>query len=66
MFWLFAALLALFAAALVFTVFAIKVLLGFWLMTLVLLPFWVGVVASDLIHPVAGLVAGGVVFWGGW
>ena len=66
MLWIFAALVALFAAALVFTFFAIKVLLGFWLMTLVILPFWVGAVVADLIHPVAGLMAGGVVFYGGW
>lgn len=66
MLWLFAALAALFAAAVVFTFFAIKVLLGFWLMTLVILPFWVGAVVADLIHPLVGLVAGGVVFWGGW
>lgn len=66
MLWIFGALVALFAAALVFTFFAIKVLLGFWLMTLVILPFWVGAVVADLIHPVAGLMAGGAVFYGGW
>ena len=66
MLWIFGALVALFAAALVFTFFAIKVMLAFWFVTLVVLPFWLGMVFSALVHPLAGLAVGGVVFWGSW
>lgn len=66
MLWLLTGLIALFAAVLVLALFAIKLLLAFWLVTLVILPFWAGILFSALIHPLAGLAAAGVMFWGGW